>query len=112
MLRNQTTKRQKEIIHLISRIQVRYTDLGNYKSHTEDNIGVHVVLTNGKIFVPHIAVADPEFAFQKPDMIGYIKDSFNPLKPAYYDASKQPLWKKLFNLIKLNDKSSGKYVFE
>ncbi len=111
MLRNQTTKRQKEIINLISRIQIRYTELGDYKSHTEDNIGVHVVLTNGKIFVPHVVVADAEFAFQKPDLIAYIKDSFVPLNPSY-KSSKQTFWKKIFTIIKPIDKSSGKYVFE
>lgn len=112
MFTNKTSERQKAILHFISRIQKNYSEIGNYKSHIEDTMGVDIVLTNGKIFVPHIAIVDSEFAFQKPDMITYIRESFIPLNPLFHTSSKQPFWKKLFTMIKLNDKGTRKYVFE
>lgn len=107
MLGNKTSERQKAIINLISRIKLNFAELGDYKSHIEDSIGAHIVLTNGKIFVPHIAIEDAEFAFQKPNLLNYIRNSFVPFNSHFYNSTQQPLWKKLINIIKPNE-----YVFE
>jgi hypothetical protein len=98
------TRRQKEIKELISRIQTKYKEVGNYQSHTEDSIKVHVVLTNGTIQVPHIAIVDTDFAFEKPELMAYIRESFIPVATRSRKQSKQPFWKKLLNFERLTEK--------
>ncbi|WP_028980282.1 hypothetical protein [Sporocytophaga myxococcoides] len=112
MLGNNTSERQKAIINLISRIQENYAELGDYKSHSENSIGAQIELTNGKIFIPHIAIADTEFAFEIPDFIAHLRGSFVPFNTYTYTPHKQPFWKKIYNVIKINDKSTGKYILE
>jgi len=111
MLRNQNSERKKAIINLISRIQKNHTEIGDYISSIENNMGAHVELTNGTIFVPHIAIADIDYAFQKPDFISYIRDSFVPCNDFNYNSPKLPIWKKIYNKIKLNDIRVTKNIY-